>query len=232
MLLRQAGFRQAGFTYLTVMFIVAILLGGLAIVGETWETSARREKEAELLFIGNQYRRAIGLYYLATPGVIKTYPRQIEDLLKDPRQPGTMRHLRKLFPDPMTGKPFVVIKGADGGVQGVASASDVAPLKVANFRVRDAIFEGAQKYSEWKFIHTPPIAATAAPAKPAAGTAAGTAAVPGNPPADSIQAPGANFAPNPPGGPMQQPAPTEPIRAPGANIQQNPLGGRVPGGQR
>jgi len=195
----RAWLRQAGFTYLTVMFVIAILLGGLAIVGETWETSARREKEAELLFIGNQYRRAIGLYYLSTPGVVKAYPRQIEDLLKDPRQPGTVRHLRKLFPDPMTGKPFVVIKGADGGVQGVASASDVAPLKVAGFRVRDAIFEGAQKYSEWKFIHTPPPAA--APAKPAAtGAASGAAgAQAGSNPAPAP----ASAAPNPPGGPMQ-----------------------------
>ena len=190
--------RQAGFTYLTVMFIVAILLGGLAIVGETWETSARREKEAELLFIGNQYRRAIGLYYLSTPGVVKSYPRQIEDLLKDPRQPGTMRHLRELFPDPITGKPFVYIKGADGGIQGVSSASDDAPLKVANFRVRDAIFEGAQKYSEWKFIHTPPPAAVAPGAKPAAGAASGPA---GAAPAGT-GAPGSG-APNPPGGPMQ-----------------------------
>jgi type II secretory pathway pseudopilin PulG len=194
----RAWLRQAGFTYLTVMFIVAILLGGLAIVGETWETSARREKEAELLFIGNQYRRAIGLFYASTPGVVKSYPRTLEDLLKDPRQPGTMRHLRKLFPDPLTGKPFVVIKGADGGVQGVASTSDDAPLKVANFRVRDAIFEGAQKYSEWKFIHSPPPAAAAA--NPAAGAAATGAA--GAKPTDPIQSPGAG-APNPPGGPMQ-----------------------------
>jgi type II secretory pathway pseudopilin PulG len=197
----RALLRQAGFTYLTVMFIVAILLGGLAIVGETWETSARREKEAELLFIGNQYRRAIGLYYLSTPGVVKSYPRTLEDLLKDPRQPGTMRHLRKLFPDPITGKPFVVIKGADGGVQGVASSSDDAPLKVANFRVRDAIFEGGQKYSEWKFIHTPPVAVAAPAAKPAAGGAATGAAGAANPAA------GPGAAPNPPGGPMQGASP-------------------------
>jgi type II secretory pathway pseudopilin PulG len=156
--------RQAGFTYLTVMFVIAILLGGLAIVGETWETSARREKEAELLFTGNQYRRAIGLYYASTPGVVKRYPRTLEDLIKDPRQPNTQRHIRKLFPDPMTGKEWVLIKGADGGVQGVQSASEEAPLKIASFRVRDASFEGAQKYSDWKFIHTPP----AAPAQPAA----------------------------------------------------------------
>ena len=205
----RAGLRQAGFTYLTVMFIVAILLGGLAIVGETWETSARREKEIELLFIGNQYRRAIGLYYLSTPGGVKAYPRQIEDLLKDPRQPGTVRHLRKLFPDPITGTPFVVIKGADGGVQGVYSPSDDAPLKVANFRVRDAVFEGAQKYSDWKFISSPPPAPAApATAKPAAGTSGTSATVApsgtATPPANPAQVPPAG-APNPPGGPMQQP---------------------------
>jgi len=158
--------KQVGFTYLTVMFVIAILLGGLAIVGEVWETSARREKEAELLFIGNQYRRAIGLYYTATPGPQKRYPRTLEDLIKDPRQPNTQRHIRKLFPDPITGKEFVAIKGADGGIQGVSSASDVAPLKIAGFRVRDASLEGAQKYSDWKFIHTPPAPPPAA--KPAA----------------------------------------------------------------
>jgi type II secretory pathway pseudopilin PulG len=154
--------RARGFTYLTVLFVIAILLGGLALVGEMWETSARREKEAELLFIGDQYRRAIGLFYAATPGTPKRYPRTLDELIKDPRQPGTERYLRKLYPDPLTGAEWVAIKGPDGGVQGVHSASEIAPLKIANFRVRDASFEGAAKYSGWKFIHTP------APAKPAA----------------------------------------------------------------
>jgi type II secretory pathway pseudopilin PulG len=144
---------QQGFTYLTVMFVIAILLGGLAIVGEVWETAARREKEAELLFIGNQYRRAIGLFYESTPGVVKRYPRELADLIEDPRQPGMQRHLRKLYPDPITGKEWVIIRGADGGVQGVQSASEAAPLKIAGFRVRDASFEGAAKYADWKFIH-------------------------------------------------------------------------------
>jgi type II secretory pathway pseudopilin PulG len=164
--------RATGFTYLTVMFVIAILLGGLAIVGETWETSARREKEAELLFIGNQYRRAIGLFYDATPGPAKRYPRTLEELVKDPRQPATQRYLRKLYPDPLTGKEWVAIKGPDGGVQGVHSVSEEAPLKIAGFRVRDASFEGAQKYADWKFIHSPAVSKPAA-AKPAPG-AAGT----------------------------------------------------------
>ena len=162
--------RSAGFTYLTVMFVIAILLGGLSIVGEVWETSARREKETELLFIGNQYRRAIGLFYEATPGQPKRYPRSLDELVKDPRQPTTQRYLRKLYPDPVTGKEWVAIKGGDGGVQGVHSVSEDAPLKIAGFRVRDASLEGAQKYADWKFIHTPAAKPAAAPAKPGAGT--------------------------------------------------------------
>jgi type II secretory pathway pseudopilin PulG len=183
--------RQRGFTYLTVMFVVAILLGGLALVGEVWETSARRQKETELLFIGNQYRRAIGLFYDSTPGVVKRYPRELAELIKDPRQPSTQRYLRKLFPDPMTGKEFVIIRGADGGVQGVASASEEAPLKIASFRVRDASFEGAQKYSDWKFIHAPVAAATPA-AKPAAAgpdQAAKEPALQTQPPGPAMQTP-------------------------------------------
>ena len=161
--------RARGFTYLAVLFIVAILLGGLALVGEMWETSARREKEAELLFIGNQYRRAIGLFYDSTPGGVKRYPRTLEDLVKDPRQPSTQRHLRKFYPDPITGKnEWGLVKAPDGGILGVHSLSEEAPLKVAGFRVRDAGFEGAQKYADWKFLHTPAQQAKPAASKPAA----------------------------------------------------------------
>jgi type II secretory pathway pseudopilin PulG len=165
--------RARGFTYLAVLFIVAILLGGLALVGEVWETSARREKEAELLFVGNQYRRAIGLFYDSTPGGVKRYPRTLEDLVKDPRQPATQRHLRRLYPDPITGKnEWGLVKAPDGGILGVHSLSEEKPLKIGGFRVRDAGLEGAAKYADWKFIHTLPAAAPAG-AKPAAKPPAG-----------------------------------------------------------
>ena len=161
--------RARGFTYLAVLFIVAILLGGLALVGEMWETSARREKEAELLFIGNQYRRAIGLFYDSTPGGVKRYPRTLEDLVKDPRQLATRRHLRRLYPDPITAKnEWGIVKAPDGGILGVHSLSEEAPLKIGGFRVRDAGLEGAQKYADWKFLHTPAQQAKPAASKPAA----------------------------------------------------------------
>ena len=155
--------RARGFTYLAVLFIVAILMGGLALVGEVWETSARRDKEVELLFVGHQYRRAIGLYYDSTPGSVKRYPRTLEDLVKDARQPATQRYLRRFYPDPITGKnEWGFVKAPDGGIQGVHSLSEEKPLKIAGFRVRDAGLEGAAKYGDWKFIHTQPAAAPAA----------------------------------------------------------------------
>jgi type II secretory pathway pseudopilin PulG len=162
--------RQRGFTYLTALFIVAILTGGLALAGEVWDTSAKREKEAELLFVGHQYRRAISLYHDSTPGPVKRYPRTLEDLIKDPRHPSTQRHLRRLYPDPLGGKEWGLVKAPDGGILGVHSLSEDKPLKAAGFKVRDAGFEGVQKYAEWKFVHLP--AAQPAPAKPGAKPAA------------------------------------------------------------
>jgi type II secretory pathway pseudopilin PulG len=160
--------RAHGFTYMTVLFMVAILGGGLALTGEVWHTSAMREKEAELLHIGNHYRKAIQRYYLSGPQ--RQYPRSLDDLLKDPRQPGTVRYLRKLYPDPITGKEWGLVKAPDGGILGVHSLSDETPFKTAGFKLRDRSFEDAQKLSDWKFIFEPAAAPAAqkAPAKPVA----------------------------------------------------------------
>ena len=146
---RHAG----GFTYLTALFMIAIMSAGLGLIGEMWETASRREREAELLYIGNQYRLAIQRYYLNGP---QQYPRTFQDLLKDPRIPATRRHLRQLYPDPMTASnEWAIVKGPDGGIMGVYSKSEDAPLKVTNFRLRDRDFEGAKKYSDWKFVFVP-----------------------------------------------------------------------------
>jgi len=162
MVTRRADAR--GFTYLTVLFMVAILTGGLALVGEVWHTSAAREKEAELLFIGHQYRKAIERYYLSGPQ--RQYPRSVEDLLKDPRRPGAERYLRKPYPDPVSGLPFVLVKAPDGGIVGVRSPSEAQPLKTGGFKVRDAAFEGKAKYSDWQFVHAVPAQPSAQPPAP------------------------------------------------------------------
>ena len=153
---RSSRRRHRGFTYLTALFAVAILAGGLALVGEAWENAARRDREAELLFIGHQYRRAIASYYDGTPGSVKAYPRTLEELLKDPRYAAVQRHLRTLYADPMQAGEWGIVRGADGGIGGVYSLSKEKPLKVAGFRTRDAGFAGAQSYSDWKFTHPGP----------------------------------------------------------------------------
>lgn len=159
------GAGQRGFTYVTVLFAVAMMSAGLALIGEVWHTSSVREKEAELLHAGNEYRKAIERYYLSGP---RQYPKNLADLVRDPRQPGTVRHLRRLYPDPITGKDeWGLVKSADGGLAGVYSLSEAAPLKSAGFAVRDASFEGKAKYSEWQFVFAPSQPAAATP-KPAA----------------------------------------------------------------
>ena len=155
--------RERGFTYLTALFIIAILSAGLALIGEMWHTSRLREKEAELLFVGNEYRKAIARYYLSGPQ--RQYPRSLSELIKDPRQPGTVRHLRRLYADPITGAAeWGLVKAPDGGIAGVHSLSEDAPLKTGGFALRDAALEGKGKYSEWQFVFAPPSATKPKPA--------------------------------------------------------------------
>lgn len=162
--MRRGANADAGFTYLTILFVVAIMGLGLALAGEVWHTVALREKETELLHVGNQYRKAIQRYYLNGP---QQYPRALSDMLKDARKPGTERYLRRLYPDPVTGsEEWGIVKGPDGGIMGVHSLSEDKPLKVAGFRPVQQGFERAEKYSDWKFIFSP--AAQPVAPKPAA----------------------------------------------------------------
>jgi type II secretory pathway pseudopilin PulG len=154
--MRAAATKTGGFTYLGVLYIVALMGVLLAVAGEAWHTQAMREREAELLFAGDAYRRAIIRYHAAGG----TYPRELAELLKDPRRPDTQRYLRKLYPDPITGKAeWGLMKSADGGIAGVHSLSEDKPFKTAGFKLEYVGFEGKQKYSDWQFALVP-VAAT------------------------------------------------------------------------
>lgn len=174
--------RAAGFTYLTILFVVAFMGLGLSIAGQVWQTAIMREREAQLLYAGNQYRRAIERYYLSG---LNQYPRTLEDLLKDPRKPGTERYLRKLYPDPLSGKSeWGVMKAPDGGIMGVYSQSEDKPIKTAGFALVNRDFEGAAKYADWKFAYNPAAAVPVPQQLP-----------PGTQPAPPQQAPPATAAP-------------------------------------
>jgi len=144
------GATQFGFGYLLMLFALAALGLSLAGTGQVWHTTAQREKEADLLFVGNQYRNAIESYYRQSPGAVKQYPLQLEDLLDDRRFPTPKRHLRQLYRDPMTGRvDWGLLKAADR-IVGVYSTFEGSALKTT-FLERDAAFSGTSRYGEWVF---------------------------------------------------------------------------------
>jgi type II secretory pathway pseudopilin PulG len=143
---------QRGFGYLLVLFALAAMGLMLAGAGQVWHTTAQREKEAELLFIGHQFRQAIGTYYALTPDAAKQYPAKLEDLLEDKRFPTPQRHLRQLYRDPMTGRAEWGLVKAGDRIMGVYSLSSGKPLKTA-FHERNAAFADALRYDQWVFSH-------------------------------------------------------------------------------
>jgi len=146
--------RQQGFTLLGLLFLVAGLGVAMAALGTVWHTAAQRDKERELLFIGNQYRQAIESFWkMPIPvGTIRRLPKNFTELLSDSRFPTTVRHLRRIFRDPMTGEPeWGLVKEPDGGISGVYSLSADKPFKIAGFPAVYAHFQEAQSYRDWLF---------------------------------------------------------------------------------
>jgi type II secretory pathway pseudopilin PulG len=153
--LTSAG-KQSGFTYLGLLILVAAMGFGLAAVGEFTSHVQQRAKEVELLFVGDQFRQAIGAYYESTPGIAKRYPQKLEDLLKDTRYPVAKRYLRRIYIDPMTAKAqWGVVEGPGGGIMGVYSLSTEEPVKTGAFAQADKAFTGAARYSDWQFSYVP-----------------------------------------------------------------------------
>ena len=151
---RRPGGSQNGFTYVGVLLAVALVGTQLAVAGLVWSFAQARQKERELLFVGDQFRTAIARYYLNPQGPQKEYPRRLEDLVLDPRHPSTVRHLRKIYADPITGKvKWGLITTPDGSILGVYSLSDKAPIKIGNFRPTEKSFEKQQRYADWKFVY-------------------------------------------------------------------------------
>ena len=97
--LRQCGRRaesEEGFILLAVLFLVALILIALAVAAPTVAKSIQRDKEVELVHRGEEYKRAIKLYYKK----FGSYPTSIDQLVNT----NNIRFLRKRYKDPITGK--------------------------------------------------------------------------------------------------------------------------------
>ena len=168
---------QHGYAMVALIVGMSIMAVMMTAVLPSWSQMARREKEAELVFRGEQYARAIGLFQRrAGPGVL---PPSIDALVDQ-------KFLRKRYKDPITNDDFALVsaltpapgagnpggrggagqgsvtqtqtlsqqpggRGAPGGIMGVASKSTAESLRT---------YKGRTHYNEWQFVY---IAATQAP---------------------------------------------------------------------
>ncbi len=140
---------------LLVVLILAVILGlGAGIAGNTWKTMVQRAKEKELLFRGEEYRKAIESYFLGNNvGQKGGLPSSLEDLLKDPRALHTVRHIRRLYSDPMTGEEWFIIRNKSKKIIGVRSTSTKMPFKKDGFAPPYEKFSEAETYEEWEFVY-------------------------------------------------------------------------------
>ena len=212
------------------MSVMAVLMGALLPV---WTHLATREKEAELIFRGNQYARAIGLFQRK---FANTPPPTIDVLVEQ-------RFLRKKYKDPITKDDFQPIYanqamtmpgltppvpgGAAQPGQRGATVTPAAPGQVVQpgfnstgatsaggiigvtSKSKDSsirILNGRQKYNEWAFVH---VQTSQRPGQPGGGGAT----------------PGFQGAPGQRPGPGQQGQPNSPFGMPPGTFPQGP-GGR------
>jgi len=84
----------------------------------------------------------------------RTLPAKLEDLLDDDRYPIPVHHLRRLYPDPITGSTDWGLLRAADRIVGVYSQSDKLPIKQAGFSAREQQFNGAMTYRDWVFAVT------------------------------------------------------------------------------
>jgi hypothetical protein len=113
----------------------------LTAASRVWSVSEQRERETQLLFVGDEFRAAIAAYYAIG------------------------RHLRRLYHDPMTGEAdWTLVLAPGGGIMGVASNSKLTSIKRTGFTQIDASYDNSDCY--WQFVYEPRYFGRSAPVNP------------------------------------------------------------------
>lgn len=147
---------QKGFTYLMLLWWVAISGVMLIAVSRSWVMETRRQREAELVFRGEQIQHALQSYYDNVEP--KTLPNTWQDLLEDRRGPKLRRHLRQRYTDPITNGEWGLIKQG-ALIKGVYSTSTLKPIKTQD---KEAT------YKDWHYEVDAGMPAASSPASGAA----------------------------------------------------------------
>ena len=165
----RRGAAPRGFTYLLLLFVLAIASAGLALMGEQWALAGQREREAEVLFRGTQFGRALASWRDATPAGQAAAPSTLQALLQDERSDPPRHHLRRLFADPFTGQPdWELLRDAQGRILGLASRSRQPALSRRHQPLRAEADARAPRVGDWLFEAAPAAAAASAATLPTA----------------------------------------------------------------
>jgi len=139
--------RQSGFSYLMLLGWVALSGVVLMTAATQWRLQAQREREMEYVFRGEQIQYAIAAYASVPLAAGQSpWPQRLEELLADERTGRVVRHLRRLWRDPMTGQDWELVREGDG-IRGVYSRSSLKPLRAP---------KGVTRFDEWRFEADPP----------------------------------------------------------------------------
>jgi len=134
---------RRGFSYIGLLFVIALMGAAMAAAGTAWRLAAQREQELESMFRGQQIADAIGAWRSAgaaagaqadpagdagpahAGGAVAANvagPAQLEDLVEDRRSGVIKRHLRRVYSDPLTGQPdWLLLRNASGVIVGLRS---------------------------------------------------------------------------------------------------------------
>jgi type II secretory pathway pseudopilin PulG len=115
---------HGGFTYVWALIAVAVTSAVLAAGAELMSNRAARHKQAEYAWVIEQYRIAIRSYSQATASTPDAPLQSLQQLVRDDRAGIVRRHIRQLYPNPLTGKTdWQIRRGSNGEALDVVSAS-------------------------------------------------------------------------------------------------------------
>jgi type II secretory pathway pseudopilin PulG len=156
---------------LVTLAVMAVLMSALL---PAWRHEALREKEAELVFRGEQYARAVALFRAKNQNA---FPPSVDVLVQG-------KFLRKKYLDPITGKEFDLIGAGtqtptnpgtqspnNGPSRGAPPAASPAPSSIAaggssnisggimgvhskSQETSIRIYKGQSRYDQWNFVFT------------------------------------------------------------------------------
>ncbi len=175
------------------MVALLVALGVMAVMMTAampvWKQITQREKEAELIFRGQQYARAIGLFQRkAGPGSL---PPSVDVLVQQ-------RFLRSKYKDPITGQDFDLLSPVQAAQAGAAPGAQPSPASgrgnlgpaaaggvgsvlstqtaggrgaqggiigvASKSKARSIrLYNGRSHYNEWQFIYVQQVQAPGAP---------------------------------------------------------------------